>query len=260
MNDLIRVNFVPPSIPKKWDYDGSVSRVRGFVYKAKNLTKDIWGELWIAREILSKEGRPKTDANAPVKTWNDYCQDIGVNKSTANRWLCPKPTVHIAQNTGESEWDTPPEIIESARQAMGNIDVDPASNNEANERVGAGRYYTAENTGLDKDWGGSVWMNPPYSQPLIKDFCKTFVEKYEAKEIQQGCVLVNNATETAWFQEMLEACKCVCFPKGRVKFIDKEGRPTGAPLQGQAILYFGENEAKFEREFAQYGGIVWKKR
>ena len=264
MNDLIQVSFTPPPIPKDWDYNVSVGKVRGFVYKAKNLTENILHELYIAREILSKSGaaghvKNLNGTNVPL-TWENYCQEIGVEKRTANRWLSPKPVVHIAQSTGENEWDTPPKIIESVRQAMGNIDVDPASNDKANDLVGADRYYTAEDTGLNKDWRGNVWMNPPYSQPLVKDFCKTFIEKYEAREIQQGCVLVNNATETIWFQEMLESCTCVCFPKGRVKFIDKEGKPTGAPLQGQAILYFGENDVRFAREFSQYGNILWKKR
>jgi hypothetical protein len=45
-------------------------------------------ELWIARKMLSREGRlPKTGANAPVRTWDAYCQDIGSTRSTVNRWL-----------------------------------------------------------------------------------------------------------------------------------------------------------------------------
>jgi len=168
-------------------------------------------------------------------------------------------TVHVAQSTGENEWDTPSEIIQSARQTMGNIDVDPASNEQANERIQADTFYTDKNNGLDKVWDGNVWMNPPYSQPLVVDFCKVLVEKYESKEINQACVLVNNATETVWFQNMLKICKCVCFPKSRIKFIDKDEKPSGAPLQGQAILYFGQNEDKFASEFSKYGLILWRK-
>jgi len=256
MTDLIKVEFIKPAIPEDWNYDESIKKVKGFVYKAKNLTEEILKELYIAREKLSSRYY-RDGKNFP--SWNQYCEDIGITKRTANLWLNPKPTVHIAQSTGENEWDTPPEFIQSARVVMGNIDVDPASNKEANETIQADKFYTAEDNGLDKKWDGNVWMNPPYAQPLIVDFCKSLVEKYESQEIKQACVLVNNATETTWFQEMLKICTCVCFPKGRIKFIDKLGNPSGAPLQGQAILYFGENENLFSQEFSKYGLILWRK-
>lgn len=257
---LIKTKLEIPQIPENWDYDESVSKVKGFVHKAKNLTQGILGELWIAREMLSREGRPqKTDANASVFTWFSYCEEIGINKSTANRWLNPEPIAHVAQSTGETEWDTPLEFIQSAKQVMGNIDIDPASNEQANERIQANTFYTAKDNGLDKNWHGNVWMNPPYAQPLITKFCKKLVEKYESGKIEQACVLVNNATETTWFQEMLRMCKCVCFPKGRIRFINKEGNPIGAPLQGQAILYFGQNKEGFSQEFSKYGLVLWRK-
>jgi len=257
---LIKAEIAIPEIPENWNYDESVNKVKRFVYKAKNLTQEILKELWIARELLSKEGRPrKTGANAPVYTWTGYCQDIGIDKSTANRWLNPKSIAHVAQSTGEIEWDTPLEFIQSARQVMGNIDIDPASNEQANKIIKAKIFYTARDDGLDKSWPGNIWMNPPYAQPLITEFCKKLVGKYESNEIEQACVLVNNATETSWFQGMLGVCKCVCFPKGRIKFIDKEGNPTGTPLQGQAILYFGQNEGRFSQEFSKYGLVLWRK-
>lgn len=166
---------------------------------------------------------------------------------------------HIARSTGEDEWDTPSEFIQSAKEVMGKINVDPASSKRANERIQADKFYTAKESGLDKEWEGNVWMNPPYAQPLVASFCKKLIEKYESNEINQACVLVNNATETTWFQEMLRRCKCVCFPKGRIKFIDKEGNPLSSPLQGQAILYFGKRENEFAKEFSKFGFILWRK-
>jgi len=48
------------------------------------------------------------------------------------RKLLPEKT-HVSQSTGESEWNTPSEYIESARELMGKIDIDPASNKQAQE-------------------------------------------------------------------------------------------------------------------------------
>lgn len=157
---------------------------------------------------------------------------------------------HVANNSGNNEWYTPAEIIEAARSAMGSIDVDPASNDIAQKVVKAGAYYTAETNGLDKTWVGNVWMNPPYASDLIGKFIDKLIA--ERQNYRQAIVLVNNATETEWFNKIISISSAVCFPKSRVKFYMPDGK-TGAPLQGQAVLYIGENKDKFYSAFACMG-------
>lgn len=163
-----------------------------------------------------------------------------------------KKHVHVAQNSGENEWYTPSEYIESARLVMGSIDTDPASSQIANATVQALQFYTKDDDGLTKEWRGNVWMNPPYAQPLISQFSQAISKKFTDGEVSQAIVLVNNATETAWFQLMAEYASAVCFPKSRIRFLDPSGKP-GAPLQGQAVLYFGEHSQVFYNEFKKYG-------
>jgi len=167
--------------------------------------------------------------------------------------------VHVGQNSGENEWYTPKVFIDAARYVMTSIDVDPASSDIANETVQATTYYTIDDNGLEQDWGGNVWMNPPYAQPLITDFTEALTEKWDSGEIQQACVLVNNATETGWYQPMMERASAICFIKGRIKFLDKNGNPGGAPLQGQTILYFGGNTDKFTTAFGKLGKVMYAK-
>ena len=158
---------------------------------------------------------------------------------------------HVANNSGNNEWYTPSEYIEAAREAMGSIDTDPASNDIANKVVKAEKYYTIETDGLAHDWHGNVWMNPPYSSDLITKFIEKLKEQRENYE--QAIILVNNATETQWFYEIVKIASAVCFPKSRVKFYMPDGK-TGAPLQGQAVLYVGNNTEKF---ISAFGGIGW---
>lgn len=164
---------------------------------------------------------------------------------------------HVANNSGNNEWYTPAPIIEAARQAMGQIDVDPASSEIANRTVKAEKFYTAEQDGLKQEWRGQVWMNPPYAQPLIADFASTLAAKYRAGEVSEACVLVNNGTETAWFQTLLDVSSAVCLIKTRVKFIDPEGKPSGAPLQGQAVIFLGDEPSRFSEAFSTFGKVLY---
>jgi ParB family chromosome partitioning protein len=162
---------------------------------------------------------------------------------------------HVSHNSGENEWYTPPEYLEAARAVLGKIDLDPASSRVANERVKASRIYTAKDDGLSKQWKGRVWMNPPYAQPLITDFCERLVAEYEAGRVKAAVALVNNGTETGWGQRLLAASSAVCFPKGRIRFIDPEGKPSGAPLQGQMVVYLGDNKIAFRAAFKPIGVV-----
>lgn len=169
-------------------------------------------------------------------------------------------TPHVARATGVNEWYTPGEYVMAGRNVMGGIDCDPASSEVANKTVGADVFYSVEDDGLKNKWGSRVWMNPPYSQPQIAQFSRALVEKVSSGEVEQACVLVNNATETEWFQNILSCCSAVCFLRGRVRFLDTSGNPSGAPLQGQAVVYIGANVAEFSNEFGGRGCILIKHR
>jgi phage N-6-adenine-methyltransferase len=165
--------------------------------------------------------------------------------------------VHVSNNSGNNEWYTPEKYLNAARKAMGGIDTDPASSAFANKNVKAKNYYTAETNGLEQKWSGRVWMNPPYAQPLVSEFIEAAVTKFQASEFEEACILVNNATETQWFQKLLSAAEGACFLRGRIKFLDEKGEPANSPLQGQVVVYLGKRPKTFAMAFHEEGTVLF---
>lgn len=190
--------------------------------------------------------------NAGRAKWEPYAEADGLSREAALRI---SKGAHVSANSGESEWFTPEPYIVAARAVMGGIDLDPASTETANRIVGAVTFYTAQQDGLAQPWAGRVWMNPPYAQPACQMFAERLVGEFTSGTVSQACALVNNATETEWFQGMAEVASALCFPNGRVRFWHPD-RVSSAPLQGQAVLYMGTNVRQFHEAFGGFGFTV----
>jgi ParB family chromosome partitioning protein len=185
------------------------------------------------------------------KEWDHYVDGMTGQQLLETAKFADLKKPHVSNNSGENEWYTPPEYIEAARRTMGSIDTDPATSETANQNVKAEWIYTKERSGLDKPWVGNVWLNPPYEAKLVKLFSDAVIKK--RAEYNQACVLVNNATETGWLQNMIDIADAICLIKTRIKFLDATNTPKNTPLQGQVVLYFGDNTNEFNNQFKELG-------
>jgi len=202
----------------------------------------------VSHDTIHKVKKIEAKASPEVK------EQLRRGETTINK-VYNNLNTHVGKNTGENEWYTPVEFIKSAREVMGMIDCDPASSDIANETVGADKYFTVEIDGLKQKWEGKVWLNPPYAQPLVSQFSDAVIKK--RKEYSEILILVNNATETEWLQNILKICSGICLVKGRIKFLDINGKP-GAPLQGQIVIYIGDSTDKFSNVFSKHGEVFLK--
>jgi hypothetical protein len=157
--------------------------------------------------------------------------------------------------TGDYEWYTPPEVLALVRQVLGTIEVDPASCAAAQAVVNATTYYTIEDDGLRHPWRGTVFCNPPYKMPEIARFVSKLLEELDAQHTTDAILLVNAVTETDWFQCIARRADALCFPDGRIRFTHATHNGM-SPCQGQAVLYFGPQVARFCEVFAAMGLLM----
>lgn len=158
-------------------------------------------------------------------------------------------------NNRNDEWYTPPEYIESARWVMEGIDLDPASNEVANQTVRATEFYSIENSAFTHEWEGRVWMNPPYSR-VIKEFINKLVLEFETGNVNEAIVVTNNGTDTKWFQQLTGVSSAICLHRGRIGFLNSDGVRIDNNNKGQVFTYLGPRPERFAEEFGKYGRIA----
>jgi phage N-6-adenine-methyltransferase len=140
-------------------------------------------------------------------------------------------------------WSTPPEFLESiVRPILETIDLDAASNEAAQAVVQATRWFSAEDDALAQEWAGNVWLNPPYSHPLVERFALKAIEEVKSGRVTQLLVLVNSSTSSVWWHELAKACTVVAFPLGRISFWSPHGLEGEANRSPSTLFYFGPHD------------------
>lgn len=197
---------------------------------------------------------PEQEFNSTITDWRSRVEEEN-ERVTVSLLASGDKHVRGTFGTGENEWYTPDEHIDLARAVLGGFDLDPASSHVANQRVKADRFFSQETNGLEKDWAGRIWLNPPYAQPAIAHFADKMVAEWNRGEVVGAIVLTHNYTDTAWFQKLARAATALCFTRGRVRFVSPTGE-MASPTQGQCFFYFGSDVDIFANVFGDVGFVV----
>jgi len=185
------------------------------------------------------------------ETWLEVCRK-GEEEPTQAAAVRLHLGAHVGNNSGNSEWYTPKTYVDAVREAMGGIDIDPCSCKAANGVVQAETFYDESDNGLRLGWPGRVFVNPPYGDGTVDAFAAKLLAEMVAGRTTQAVFLVNNCTETKWFQSLISQASAVCFPRGRISFWSLEHK-SRSPLQGQAVMYFGPESHRFVSAFSRIG-------
>jgi hypothetical protein len=162
-----------------------------------------------------------------------------------------KPQSPVLQSISVEHY-TPARFIEAARKVLEQIDLDPASCEQANKTVGARKFYDAKTDGLKQKWRGRVWLNPPYNG-AAQPFIEKLIDSIASKDVKAAIVLLNaNATGTKWFRPLWKGLLCFCYD--RIRFDGPGDRSS--PTNGSVLVYLGPRADAFAEQFQQFGAIV----
>jgi len=144
-------------------------------------------------------------------------------------------------------------IIEAARETLGGtIDLAPASHPIANRVIRATDIFTAADNGLNAEWHGSVWLNPPFSK--WEEFAPKVIEEVSNGRVHELCALSACRTITAqYFEAFHRTCDGLCVMHGRIPFWG--GLAGNKPDDGHVIFYFGKNPNRFRDAFCHLGTV-----
>jgi len=174
-------------------------------------------------------------------------------------YIGSKPGLPRVADRDSDSWYTPTVYTEMAREVMGEIDLGPFSSVTAIRRIRAKRFFDTMEDAHRQSWfqdQGRVFMNPPYGRKLVDAAVDLFLAHWAGECVSQGVVLVNNATETRWFQSLLRGSDAVCFPDRRIAFENDDGKHVSGNTRGQAFFYFGHRESRFREVYSRIGVVL----
>jgi len=160
----------------------------------------------------------------------------------------------INQTSGNSEYYTPMNIIDAAREAMGSIDLDPASSLEANDRIRADKIFTPKDNGLSQSWFGNVWLNHPFSRADNPLWIDKLIKEFYSPMVSRCCCITYAATSEAWFRPLMDFPQCFLQP--RTNYILPDGSIKKGVTKGSVVTYLGADTKRFIRAFDGNSGKV----
>lgn len=138
------------------------------------------------------------------------------------------PPSHTRRSTTTDDWITPQWLI--AR--LGLFDLDPCASPTQPWPCAKNEFRLPKDDGLEKDWTGEVWLNPPYGKQTGKWLKRLAHHK-------NGMALVFARTETKmFFEEVWPWADSILFLRGRLTFSypDGTGSPVGHNSGGPSVL------------------------
>ena len=130
-------------------------------------------------------------------------------------------------------WATPQSFFEELNKEF-QFTLDPCA---TAENAKCRTFYTKDDDGLKKDWGGQiVFCNPPYGMEIKKWVRKCYEESKKPNTVV--VMLIPARTDTAYFHDYIYKKSEVRFIRGRLKFGDAK---NSAPSPSMVVVFNGND-------------------
>jgi phage N-6-adenine-methyltransferase len=156
-------------------------------------------------------------------------------------------TGDTSYGAGGDENDTPASFVEPFHRLVGPFDLDPCASGSSNL---ASRNVTKEEDGLARDWAGTVWMNPPYSE--VETWLEYATRQQTAGNTDMIIGLTYARTDTQWFHNRALAADMLCLIEGRLSFGDNR---HSAPAPSM-VLVWGDSGPDLREHLTRIGIAV----
>ena len=157
--------------------------------------------------------------------------------------MMAKGFTHESTYNESKEWYTPRFIFQKLSV---DFDLDPCSpGQEIVPWIPAQIHHTYLDNGLETEWFGNVFMNPPYGMDTPK-----WMKKLARHG--KGIALVFARPDTRWFHDYIPFANAICFIKGRIGFVphdksmlyaDGQWNPKGGCGAASMLVAFGKENA-----------------
>ncbi len=145
---------------------------------------------------------------------------------------------HFAEKPIEGKtdtWLTPQYII----QSLGPFDLDPCAAPSPRPFPTAQKHIELPDDGLETEWDGLVWMNPPYGAQT------GFWLNRLAAHKTGGIALVFARTETRMFHEHVwRKASSILFLAGRIRFLRRDGSQGEHAAAPSCLIGYGEEATR----------------
>lgn len=177
----------------------------------------------------------------------------------------PSQEMQVLTSRNHPDYYTPPKYANAVRVALGGIDLDPASCQEANQYVCANRIYTVADDGLSQPWQAkTVFLNPPYCDPRNQGTSRRLVtqlwinkllHEIQLGNVSQAILLVSANWGYKWFYELFKTVPMACITHDLIKFIQPGQTPEQATPAKRATAFFGFGDIEDDRFYRAFLGL-----
>lgn len=131
-------------------------------------------------------------------------------------------TIKLFGSKKTDNWQTPKDLMNEIYREF-DINFDPCPLNSTFD-------------GLECDWNGNCYVNPPYSK--VKEFLIKAHEELKNGNAKTIVFLTFANTDTAWFHDYVLDKAEIRFIRGRLRFIDENDVLQGSAMRPSILIIF----------------------